>query len=58
LPLLDYDNINVTFTQTNNTQNSGVVGRSGFVNFWDGSRFPGGYAPVRAVAIVSAWIDL
>lgn len=34
LPLLDYDNINVTFTQTNNAQNSGVVGRSGFVNFW------------------------
>jgi hypothetical protein len=34
VPLLDYDNINVTFTQTNNTQNSGVVGRAGFVNFW------------------------
>ncbi len=34
IPLLDYDNINVTFTQTNNTQNSGVVGRTGFTNFW------------------------
>ncbi|MBP1656461.1 MAG: hypothetical protein H6Q31_1062 [Bacteroidetes bacterium] len=34
IPLLDYDNINVTFTQTNNTQNSGVVGRTGFANFW------------------------
>jgi hypothetical protein len=34
IPLLDYDNINVTFSQTNNTQNSGVVGRSGFTNFW------------------------
>ncbi|MBK7256546.1 MAG: cell surface protein SprA [Ignavibacteriae bacterium] len=34
VPLLDYDNINVTFTQTNNTQNSGVVGRAGFLNFW------------------------
>jgi cell surface protein SprA len=33
-PLLDYDNINVTFTQTNAAQNSGVLGRTGFVNFW------------------------
>jgi cell surface protein SprA len=32
--LLDYDNINVSFTQSNNTQNSGVVGGTGFVNFW------------------------
>ncbi|MBI4534641.1 MAG: cell surface protein SprA, partial [Ignavibacteriae bacterium] len=34
VPFLDYDNINVTFTQTNGAQNSGVVGRPGFVNFW------------------------
>ncbi|MFN0158942.1 MAG: cell surface protein SprA [Bacteroidota bacterium] len=34
VPFLDYDNINVTFTQTNSAQNSGVVGRTGFVNFW------------------------
>jgi cell surface protein SprA len=34
VPLLDYDNVNVTFTQNNNAQNSGVVGRTGFVNFW------------------------
>lgn len=34
VPLFDYDNINVTFTQTNSAQNSGVIGRTGFVNFW------------------------
>jgi hypothetical protein len=34
IPLLDYDNINITFTQTNATANSGVVGAAGFVNFW------------------------
>jgi cell surface protein SprA len=34
IPLLDYDNINVTFTQSNQVQNSGVVGSTGFVNFW------------------------
>jgi hypothetical protein len=34
IPLLDYDNINITFTQSNQVQNSGVVGSTGFVNFW------------------------
>ncbi len=34
IPLLDYDNVNVSFTQTNSSQNSGVVGSAGFVNFW------------------------
>jgi len=34
VPFLDYDNINVTFNQTNTSQNSGVVGRAGFDNFW------------------------
>lgn len=34
VPFLDYDNVNVTFTQTNNVTNNGVVGRTGFVNFW------------------------
>ncbi len=34
VPFLDYDNINVTFTQTNSAQNSGVIGRTGFENFW------------------------
>ena len=34
VPFLDYDNVNITFTQSNSTQNSGVVGRTGFGNFW------------------------
>jgi hypothetical protein len=34
IPFLDYDNINITFQQTNSAQNSGVVGSTGFVNFW------------------------
>lgn len=34
IPLLDYDNISITFSQDNAAQNSGVVGRPGFVNFW------------------------
>ena len=33
-PFLDYDNINITFTQTNSSANSGLVGRTGFANFW------------------------
>lgn len=39
IPFLDYENINVTFTQTNNAANSGVVGRTGFVNFWGRAPF-------------------
>ena len=34
IPFLDYETINITFTQANNAANSGVVGRPGFVNFW------------------------
>ncbi len=34
IPFLDYENINVSFTQTNVASNSGVVGRTGFANFW------------------------
>ncbi|MBM2841515.1 MAG: hypothetical protein HW412_2043, partial [Bacteroidetes bacterium] len=34
VPFLDYDNVNITFTQSNSVANSGVVGRTGFVNFW------------------------
>ncbi len=34
VPLLDYETVSVTFTQTNNAANSGVLGRPGFVNFW------------------------
>lgn len=33
-PFLDYDNVNVTFTQQNTSQSSGVLGRTGFGNFW------------------------
>jgi cell surface protein SprA len=34
-PFLDYDNINVSFNQTNYSANSGVIGGTGFVNFWN-----------------------
>jgi cell surface protein SprA len=34
VPLLDYDNISVNFTQQNTSQNSGVRGWTGFNNFW------------------------
>lgn len=34
VPFLDYETIGITFTQTNQAGNSGVVGRPGFVNFW------------------------
>ncbi len=33
-PLLDYDKVNVTFTQTNSSANSGVPGRPGFANLF------------------------
>ncbi len=33
-PLLDYDKINVTFTQSNSSQNPGVPGRPGFANLF------------------------
>jgi cell surface protein SprA len=33
-PLLDYDNIGVNFSQQNTTQNTGLIGRTGFDNFW------------------------
>ncbi len=34
VPLLDYDNISVNFSQGNSTQNSGLLGRTGFANIW------------------------
>jgi len=34
VPLLDYENINITFSQSNTIQNSGIIGRTGFMNFW------------------------
>jgi len=34
VPFLDYDNLNITFTQTNNAQANGVIGGTGFLNYW------------------------
>ncbi|MDH4069369.1 MAG: cell surface protein SprA [Ignavibacteria bacterium] len=34
VPLLDYDNITLSFTQTNNASGSGILGGTGFKNFW------------------------
>jgi hypothetical protein len=33
-PFLDYDNISISFTQTNSAQANGVIGGTGFVNYW------------------------
>ncbi len=33
-PLLDYDKININFTQSNNANSNGVPGRPGFTNFF------------------------
>jgi cell surface protein SprA len=33
-PLLDYDKINMSFTETNSSTNTGVPGRPGFANFF------------------------
>jgi len=34
IPFLDYETINITYNQTNTVANSGVVGSTGFLNFW------------------------
>jgi cell surface protein SprA len=34
IPILDYDNVSINFNQSNQAQNSGVIGTNGFVNFW------------------------
>ena len=34
IPFLDYDNISISFTESNNAQNQGLVGTTGFLNFW------------------------
>jgi cell surface protein SprA len=39
IPFLEYDNVNVTFSQSNSAQNSGVIGGPGFVNFWGRAPF-------------------
>lgn len=51
IPFLDYENINMTFAQTNRSANSGVVGGPGFRNFWERIPFVQGpvleYGPSR-----------
>ncbi|HEY9187458.1 MAG TPA: cell surface protein SprA [Ignavibacteria bacterium] len=34
IPLFDYDNIQITFSQSNNASSSGIPGSTGFGNFW------------------------
>ena len=34
IPFLEYENVSLSFTQTNRVANSGVVGGPGFLNFW------------------------
>jgi cell surface protein SprA len=41
IPFLDYDNVSISFTESNNAQNQGVVGTTGFLNFWGKVPFVG-----------------
>ena len=41
IPFLDYDNINVSFSQTNAISNTGIVGGTGFLNYWGRVPFTG-----------------
>jgi hypothetical protein len=50
IPFLDYESITIRFTQGNQSGNSGVVGASGFQNFWTRYPFQGSlpeYGPSR-----------
>lgn len=50
IPLLDYDNVNINFTQQNRSTNPGVIGSTGFRNFWGRLPFQGSvpeYGPSR-----------
>lgn len=50
VPFLDYESISIRFTQGNQSGNSGVVGASGFQNFWARYPFQGSlpeYGPSR-----------
>jgi len=50
IPLLDYETINVNFTQTNRASNGALLGSSGFQNFWGRLPFQGSlteYGPSR-----------
>lgn len=44
-PLLDYETINITFTEGNRAANSGVIGGTGFKNFWGRLPFFQGSVP-------------
>ncbi len=41
IPFLDYENIGINFTQGNRVGNSGVRGKTGFMNFWGRLPFQG-----------------
>lgn len=41
IPLLDYETINISFTQNNRSGNGAVVGTTGFQNFWARLPFQG-----------------
>jgi len=41
VPFLDYESIAITFTQTNRTGSGGVLGTTGFQNFWGRLPFQG-----------------
>jgi cell surface protein SprA len=41
IPFLDYDNVSISFTESNNAQNQGVLGTTGFLNFWGKVPFVG-----------------
>ena len=41
IPFLDYDNIGISFNQSNQVANSGIPGSPGFMNFWGRWPFTG-----------------
>jgi len=50
IPLLDYENINIAYTQSNRASAGGVLGSNGFLNFWGRLPFQGSrtdYGPSR-----------
>ena len=50
IPLLDYEQINISYTQTNRSGNGAVLGSTGFKNFWGRLPFQGSrndYGPSR-----------
>jgi cell surface protein SprA len=55
VPFLDYDNVNITFTQTNAAAHNGVLGRTGFANFWgiDGNNPENGPSRLYQLGLIS-----